>query len=248
MGDAPPFVRQSLAPMPASIASTRRLQAEIMDDPGLDPAEHRSALRGLARINRLSAADRTLLRAIRRADPGGSASLLDVATGSADIPLALWRRARRRALDLDVSACDVSPQAINQAEERASHMRAPVEFFRADALHDELPPADIVTCSLFLHHLEEDDAVALLARMARAARHLLLVSDLRRDALGLMLARTVPRLITASRVVHADAVSSVQGAFTIEEMRALARRAGLAGATVEARFPARMLLEWRARR
>ena len=215
-----------------------------MDDPDLDPRAHRGALRGLARINRLSAADRLLHRAIRTIPANGSLTLLDVATGSGDLPIALWRRARASGLDLHPRACDVSERAVEEARALASRARAPIEFFAADALTDPLAPADVVTCSLFLHHLTEPDAIDLLRRLGRATRRLLLVNDLRRCAPGLALARTVPRVLTSSRVVHVDAVRSAKAAFTMDELRALADEAGLTGARVEPRFPARMLLTW----
>jgi len=45
-------------------------------------------------------------------------------------------------------------------------------------------------------------------------------------------------------VVHVDAVKSVRAAFTMTELGEMAARAGLAGATIARRWPARMLLSW----
>jgi hypothetical protein len=44
--------------------------------------------------------------------------------------------------------------------------------------------------------------------------------------------------------VHYDALVSVRAAFTIEEARALAQSAGLAGAQFERAWPARWRLWW----
>ena len=119
------------------------------------------------------------------------------------------------------------------------------QFFVADALAGPpLPAADIVTCSLFVHHLDEAGAVALLARLSAASRHLLLVTDLRRTRAGLALASVAARLATRSPVVHADAPASVRAAFTPDEARQLAQRAGLRDAVVSRVFPQRWLLRW----
>ncbi len=233
--------------MPPAAVPPRHLQPEIMDDPDLDAESHRAALRGLARLNRCSAAARTLLPEIRRVAANGPATLLDVATGHADLPVALARRARHAGLDLSIRACDVSPRAVEWARARAECAELAIEILQADALRDPLPEADVVTCSLFLHHLSEDDASRLLRRLAGAARRLLLVGDLRRSRWSTLLCGTFPRLLTTSRVVHVDAVRSARAAFTVAELRDLAARAGLEGARVVPRFPGRMLLSWSPR-
>ena len=49
----------------------RNLTPELMDDPALDPVRHGQALRGLARLNRVSGADRIPWHAIRDWAGGG---------------------------------------------------------------------------------------------------------------------------------------------------------------------------------
>ncbi len=100
-------------------------------------------------------------------------------------------------------------------------------------------------CSLFLHHLNNQDAVIVLKRMAAAAHRLVLVSDLRRNSFGLFLAFAAGHLLSRSPVVHRDAVRSVRAAFTPHELHQMAAEAGLPGASIARRWPARMLLIWR---
>ena len=226
----------------------RNLTPELMDDPELDPERHGQALRGLARLNRICGADRIPWQALR--DWAGDAptplSVLDIATGSGDVPLGLAARARRSGLELGLHGCDVSPVALEHARIQARAAGVSFECFTQDAIRDPFPRRyDVVTCNLFLHHLDEEDAVRLLENAADACSGLLLVSDLRRDPLGLLLAAAGSRVFSRSRVVHVDAVKSVRAAYTIEEFAALARRAGLDGCSIRPRFPRRMLLEWR---
>ncbi|HZW08600.1 MAG TPA: methyltransferase domain-containing protein [Phycisphaerales bacterium] len=226
----------------------RRLTPELMDDPGLDCAEHARALRGLARLNALARSDAILWPQVCAAarENGGRASLLDVATGSGDVPLRLAARARRAGLGLAISACDVSAAALAQAARRAAAEGAALDLWRHDAVRGAIPGRyDIVTCSLFLHHLDREAALMLLRHAAAATGGRLLVSDLRRDLAGLAAAWGASRLVTRSRVVRVDAVRSVLGAYTMEEAAELARGAGLRGARVRACWPRRMLLAWR---
>jgi SAM-dependent methyltransferase len=218
-----------------------------MDHPGLEPNRHSAALRGLTRINALSGASRLLWRPLAdlaRTTPC-PLRVLDLATGGGDVPLRLWRRARRAGLDVRLEGCDISPVAVEHARAAAARAGAPVRFFVHDALAG-LPAEgyDAVTCSLFLHHLDEDRAVTLLRNLAAAGR-LVLVHDLQRGLIGWLLAWVVTRLVSRSDVVHTDGPISVEGAFTADEVRVLAERAGLAGAVVTRHWPCRFRLLWR---
>lgn len=225
----------------------RTLTPELMDDPAIDPAEHARALRALARINRLSGSARILWGPIRaEAARAGHLSVLDIATGAGDVPLAIARRAATAGARLTLHACDVSETSLEQARARADRAGIALDAWRQDAVRQPLPRTfDIVVCSLFLHHLNEDDAVAFLRNAGAAADRLLLINDLRRCPAGLAAAWAGSRLITGSPIVHADAVKSVRAAYTAREALALADRAGLRGATARARWPWRMLISWR---
>src|SRR6266852_6062997 len=218
-----------------SVAQRQR-QPEIMDLPDLAVERHFDALRGLERINRWSGSARLLWRPIFARLQNGSLepwSMLDVATGGGDIPIRLWDRARRAGLKLEIAGCDRSPCAIDYARRRAGACGADIQFFEWDVLQSGIPNRyDIVASSLFLHHLEEEQAIALIGAMAGAARRLLLVNDLVRTRAGYALAYWGTRALSASDVVHTDGPRSVMGAFTAAELVALARRAGLGEARV----------------
>ena len=226
----------------------RDLQPELMDDPTLPAEEHRRALAGLARLNACSNSVGVLWPAVRKLayELGRPVKILDVATGGGDVPLGLWARAKRAGIELELSACDISPVALETAAARTFAAGATVHYFPTDALVKALPTGfDIVTCSLFLHHLSDDNAMVLLARLAAATDCLVLVNDLSRSRWNLGLVWTATRLLTRSPVVRVDGPLSVRAAFTRVEATALARHAGLTGVTVETRFPCRWLLTWR---
>lgn len=228
----------------------RRCRPEIMDQPDLDRERHWHALRGLARINRWSGSASILWPAVRELarEIDRPPRILDVATGGGDVPLRLWQRGRRHGLALEVHGCDRSGAAVVFAQERAAQARAPLRFFPLDVLHDPLPgDFDVVTCSLFLHHLAEEEGIALLRKMKEAARHLVLINDLRRSVPAWLFAWTGTRLLTRSSVVHVDGPRSVAAAFRRAELLALAEKAGLEGATLCRRWPFRWLLAWRER-
>ena len=225
----------------------RVLVGELMDDPALDPSAHAHALRGLARINAMSGIVRQLYPILKKAAErrGRPLTITDIATGSADLPVALLRRAQRDGIKLEITACDISPVALGHASERAKTAGVELRTAELDVLADDPPRADVVMCALFLHHLEDAQVGQVLSRMIRASESSVLVSDLRRGWRGTTRAASIPRLATRSPVVHTDALLSARAALSIAELREMMREvAGGGDWHVAPAFPARMLLTW----
>ena len=152
-----------------------------MDDPELDSGEHLRALRGLARLNRMSLAVGPIISEARRLAHtlGRSVRLVDIAAGSGDVAIQVVRRA---GVPIDLTLMDISPRAMRAASLNAASANIAMNSVVGDVLTKALPEGDMMTCSLFLHHLNQDRAVALLERMRDAASATVLVSDLRRCA------------------------------------------------------------------
>lgn len=227
----------------------RRLQPELMDQPGLDPATHHQALAGLRRVNAMSRTAGVHWRAMsevaaqRRVN---SFRVLDLASGGGDVALQLAARAQAEEMSVTIEGWDISQTAVDYAARRASAAGFHnVAFAQCDAIECDIgDDFDFVICSLFLHHLERHDAVGVLRRMRQAARVAVLVDDLRRTRAGYALAWLGCRLLTRSPIVHTDGPLSVRAAFTMAEMHEYAREAGLRGASIAPHWPQRFLLKW----
>lgn len=216
-----------------------------MDQPDLDTGEHARALRGLRRINLLSRSGAALwarIAAPAPKAPGTPLRVLDVACGGGDNAVTLARRAQRSGRAVAVEGCDISAVAVACAHDLARARGVDVRFFTCDALRELPGEYDVVTCSLFLHHLSNEEAVTLLRNMAAAAQRLVLVDDLVRGRAGYLLAWFGCRLLSRSPVVHYDGPVSVAGAFTPEEAVDLARQAGLRNVSATPHWPQRYLL------
>lgn len=208
-----------------------------MDSPEADARELTRSLADLRAANRVFGGTRAMLALLRPLiDQVGEppVRVLDIATGSADIPIEISRWAARRGRELEVVASDIHPLTLRVARERAAS-DPHVTIVGADALR--LPFADrafhLVTCSTALHHFTDDDAVRALREMARVASVAVVVLDLRRSRTALasvgLLAATVWRRHAITR--H-DGPVSVRASFTPGELRDLAARAGLDRARV----------------
>jgi ubiquinone/menaquinone biosynthesis C-methylase UbiE len=203
-----------------------------MDAPDADPALVRRSLRFLRRVNRLLGYTRSTLHHLERFSRGWRADepirILDVATGSADLPRAIVRWADRQDFrDVRVVGVDLHVTTTAAAVAGLAHEPDPrIRMVRGNAL--ELPFADgsfdYATTSLFLHHLDDDDVVRALAELSRVARRGIIAGDLIRRKRAYLWIKLFT--LFANRIVRNDGPASVAQAFTPEEILSLRDRAG----------------------
>jgi 2-polyprenyl-3-methyl-5-hydroxy-6-metoxy-1,4-benzoquinol methylase len=218
-----------------------------MDDPYADPSELRRSLAYIRRINALLGYNRSILgyfeRFSRNWTPGRPVHVLDVATGSGDLPRAIDAWSRRRGFDVRVTGLDLHATTLRVAAELTPSAQFPrLRFVRGDALR--LPfgdgSFDYATSALFLHHLDDADAVAALREMARVARRGVVVADLLRHRRAYAWI-TLFTLLSRPMVRH-DARASVAQAFTRDEVLGLRQRAGIDFARYQRHFGHRFVL------
>jgi ubiquinone/menaquinone biosynthesis C-methylase UbiE len=210
-----------------------RLQkaAELLDRPDNSDKDVRENLRDLERLNRYVGGVRTVLAHLGRMvgeHPQGPLTILDIATGSADIPRAICRWARKRERAVAIEAVDQSDQVLAAATEwsidfpeiRLRRVQAPLLPYSDRSF-------DYVISSLFFHHLNEAEGTLLLREMARVARRGLLVNDLLRSRLACLLTAITTRLLSGNRLTRHDGPISVLRGFRPQELRRMATKAGL---------------------
>lgn len=226
----------------------RRLVGELMDDPALPAAELDLALKGLERLNRVSASWHVFAPVLRTVceHSRGPVRVLDVASGGGDNIASLMRWASKQRLPIAFHACDVNPAMVTRtlaAMRRVEPATPESASFVSDIVRDGLANVyDVVINSLFLHHLSRDDSAAALAAMHKAASKALVVSDLARSHWNWAQVLIASRVLTSSRVVRIDAMRSIEAAWTKDELKALAVQAGIITGSVRAVHPARMML------
>jgi len=156
----------------------------------------------------------------------GKARILDVATGSGDIPRLIVDHARRQNISVQIDAIDQQESTIEIARDLSTSYPE-IEFYCADLF--EWNPAesyDIVLCSLALHHFTNNDAVRVLQKFRELSRARVLVADLRRTRWFSCAVWFVTVTIYREEMTKMDARLSAARAFSFREMRELAKRAG----------------------
>jgi ubiquinone/menaquinone biosynthesis C-methylase UbiE len=219
------------------VPPARSDRPELLDGAIDDPAELAENFRDIQRVNRLLGGTSTVLRhlpSLLDAIPAGRpATILDLATGAADIPLAIARWAERRGRPVSIVASDASEAILDLARANVAAHPA-IELARYDARDVPLPDdaVDIAVCSLSLHHFPPDEAVRVLREMHRVARAGFILNDLRRSRAGYVAAWVAAQLSTRNRLTRNDAPLSVLRAYTPAELAGLLDRAGVKDARI----------------
>jgi ubiquinone/menaquinone biosynthesis C-methylase UbiE len=156
------------------------------------------------------------------------------------------------AFDVGV-AVDLQTQNKNQDQKRRTRMSDPHESgafssaLVADALNLPFPDStfDLVSCSLFVHHLSPEQVTQFARESLRVCCQAVLVNDLIRDPLHLALVYAGMPLYR-SRLTRHDAPASVRQAYTIKEMRKVFQQSGAASVEVRGHYLYRMgVIAWK---
>ena len=219
----------------------RRELIEYLDHTNVDSPALRQNLAHLRFLNRALGWSGGVAAAVRRVLDQRkltAVSLLDVATGSADIPLRVAARERRVET---VLGSDVAPAVLRAALAADSERRMQLLCHEGTRLPLRDRAVDIVTFNLAAHHFAPPALTRTLAELWRVTRHGLIVTDLVRSRSDYVLARLMAQALRNPLTSH-DGPVSVLRAYTPDELALMAKAAGITGGQVTRRFPARMTL------
>lgn len=193
----------------------RIVTPELLDTDSGTPEEIYASLADLCRINRRFGGIRTTRKLVERVAQYTARrdfSLLDVAAGSGDVAQGVRDQLGPRGINVNYTLLDSA----------LSHVNGYRPTVIADALtlpfHDDT--FDLVSCSLFLHHLEPEQIAHFLSEALRVCRIAVLINDLRRSALHLTLIYAgLPTF--RSRLTRHDSIASVRRSYTPDELRSM---------------------------
>lgn len=221
----------------------RRPTIELLDTDSGTAEEVDASLRDLQSFNQLLggvSTTRELIQAVARRTGTTHFSLLEVAAGTGFVPMRSCRDLSAKGINLRITLLD---RATNHLPPNGNARKV-----TADALRLPFSDAsfDLVSSTLFLHHLAPDEARKFAHESLRVSRIAVLVNDLVRNPLHLALAYAgVP--IYRSRITRNDAPASVKQAYLIQEINEFFRCAGAARVEAQRHFLFRMgVIAWKS--
>ena len=148
-----------------------------------------------------------------------SFSMLDIGAGSGELLRVAARWARQTHRKLRAVGLDMNERMTESIVEESERFDE-ISSVRGDAL--KLPFADAefdyVICSLFTHHLLDEQVVQVLGEMSRVAKRRIFVIDLHRHPVAYLLYTTVGKLILHNRLVRHDGALSILRGFKSDEL------------------------------
>jgi ubiquinone/menaquinone biosynthesis C-methylase UbiE len=222
----------------------RSKELEHIDKGDYTPEEYEGCIIELKRVNRWMgdawALAQSLLKSIERAGQE-KVSVLDVGAGSGELLRITSSWARQHGRQIQLVGLELNERSAGAIMEDSP---GEISAIRGDALH--LPFADntfdYVISSLFIHHFEDDQVVAILHEMNRVTRQQVLVIDLHRHPIAYLLYTTVGRIVLHTRLLREDGALSILRSFKPKEISKLAESAGLSKIHVFRSFPFRLVL------
>ena len=222
---------------------------ELMDA-CTDRAMLAGCLRDLAWANRLTGSYRPTLRFISRSLQRRPASprplrILDVGAGYGDVLRRIVRWAASRRLAVELTGIDLHPLTASIAAEATAKAGLPsgvIAWETGNCMEKTAPAPDLIISSLVMHHLEDEEIIAMLRWMEQTARLGWFINDLERQPIP---ARLWGVLATGMRwhpFLHHDGPVSFRRAFRAADWSRLLARAGVAAeaVSIERVFPARL--------
>lgn len=194
---------------------------ELLDSDNGTPAEVADSLCDLRMFNRRFGGVRAmcaLLRTISQARGLGEVDWLDVAGGAGDLADLTQQSLRKHGINARAVIMDRAQSHLNGVHHNVCGDALALPF-RNDSF-------DVVSSSLFVHHLERDELKSFAREGMRVARHAFVINDLIRDPLHFALA-WIGKPIYRSRITRHDAPASVRRAYTIQEIQGILAEAGV---------------------
>ncbi len=224
----------------------RATKPERIDTGDYTPEEYATFLREIRFINQRlgdrNALEKTLLVEVTSQDLK-EFSVLDVGAGTGELLGIIAKFAAVQGRTAQLVGLDINELSVKEiAVEAARHPEiAPV---RGDAF--QLPFADKAfdysICSLFTHHLADEQIPFVLKEMSRVARCGIIVIDLERSVTAWLLYQLFCLVYRMSPLVRQDGSLSIRKGFRPEEFQERFTEAGLRIEKIERTMPFRIVV------
>lgn len=213
---------------------------EIMDDFDLPSAEITPVLEGLGKMNALFGGHKSIIKSLKKFAVSNGYSVSDWGCGGGDTLIAIAKWAKSKQIDLELNGVDAAPAAVNYARQQAGGYRN-ISITQADVIDEAylIKPADVIICSLFTHHFDDERWVKLIKNMEASAQKGIIITDLHRHWLLYHAIVFITRVFTRNAMARNDGPLSVMRGFKKHELLALLKKAQIDNFKLTWRWPFR---------
>jgi len=204
---------------------SRATATEFLDRPDCDPALAAASYRFMETVNFWFGGIRMVRRFLAAETAGhyagGPLRILDIGSGSCDIPLAVSRWASAYGIPLHFTCLEKAGHAVEIARGQLGRVGNPsVQLIQEDAFTQQpAEPYDFAVASMCFHHFSDAQILTLLRKLNGFVLNSVLINDLRRSRLAHLAARLL--LAATPPEVRHDALLSIRRGFKTSELTAL---------------------------
>ncbi|QNJ98778.1 methyltransferase domain-containing protein [Constantimarinum furrinae] len=197
----------------------RSKETEVMDSMDLQGEEMRTLLNDLKRINTWLGGFSITLDGIDQliAHSGRSniITIVDLGCGDGAMLRKCAEHGRHENLDFRLIGVDANPHILEVAVEK-SREYPNITYKAMDVFSPSIHElqADIVLCTLFLHHFKNEDIATLLKDLLKNTKVGIVINDLRRSSVAFRLFRMVSPLLVKTKIARHDGLVSIARGFT----------------------------------
>ena len=165
-------------------------------------------------------------------------SILDVGCGSGDMLVQMSKWLQRKGIKASLTGIDINADAITIAKKRS----APGIDFIQKAYTEIDEEYDIIICSLFCHHLPDDEFARFLSFTKEKSRIGFLINDLNRHPIPYYFIWLLSRLFNGTSLLKNDGPLSVLRGFTKPELKSSLTKAEIENYTIRRNMAFRYLI------
>jgi hypothetical protein len=166
---------------------TRAIQPEFLDSLDCDPQLAFSSYKFMELINRFAGGTKTVKNFLEKefSRNGGNRSMriLDMGSGTCDIPLAITKWARKRSQIIEFTCIETNETALKIASENIKKSG----FDSIELKHENIfefncrQYFDYAIGSMFFHHFQDQQILTLIKKLSSYVLRGILINDLRRN-------------------------------------------------------------------
>jgi 2-polyprenyl-3-methyl-5-hydroxy-6-metoxy-1,4-benzoquinol methylase len=200
---------------------------EIMDDFTMEGVLFRDTLDKLEIINRFlggnSVTIKGLKKLLKNQSKNKTITIVDLGCGNGDVLRDVSKFGRKNNYSFKLIGIDANPAAIDYARELSKEY-SELSFKTIDILSEDFKKQsyNVVLCTLFLHHLKNEELISFLKKTTENATIGVVVNDLHRHKLAYYLFKLIGFFIK-NKMVRQDGLTSVLRAFKRKDLENIAK-------------------------
>lgn len=201
---------------------------EMMDDFELGDETIYPIMDELEVINKLLGGYAVFFDALKKIGVENGIRVSDWGCGGGDSLRVLAKWGRKKGINMNLTGVDATLTAIEYARLH-SKTYPEISFIHSDVMSGQLEANqfDIVISSLFTHHFENEQWIALIKRMLDCSKKAVIVNDLHRHWFAYHSIGVLTQVFSKSIMVKHDSKLSVLKGFRRREIEDLLAKAGI---------------------